>query len=233
MSAINVLQTAIHRRRTAFGVEDFLAIALGMLLAIGLIGAYTRFAAPAEARSGVAASAEPSEADAAINAAPPQSGPPAGEPLTPRMLGAMESVSRRYRVSLEAVRPIFEAAQSAGRNLHLDPLLIIAVIGIESGFNPFSESVMGAQGLMQVIPRFHQEKLPEGAGQAALLDPVTNVHVGAQVLKESIRRNGGLVGGLQQFAGAADDPDQRYANRVIAEKQRLEQALLRARSNNG
>lgn len=155
---------------------------------------------------------------------------PATETLSSQMRGAMDYVSRRYRVAPDALEPIFATAQSAGRQLHLDPLLIIAVIGIESRFNPFSESVVGAKGLMQVMPRFHQDKLPEDADQAAFLNPVINVQVGAKVLKESIRRNGGLENGLQQFAGATSDPERRYATKVLAEKLRLEQAVQKFRT---
>ncbi|UCV22341.1 transglycosylase SLT domain-containing protein [Ferribacterium limneticum] len=155
---------------------------------------------------------------------------PATETLSAQMRGAMDYVSRRYRVAPDALEPIFATAQSAGRQLHLDPLLIIAVIGIESRFNPFSESVVGAKGLMQVMPRFHQDKLPEDADQAAFLNPVINVQVGAKVLKESIRRNGGLENGLQQFAGAIGDPERRYATKVLAEKLRLEQAVQKFRT---
>lgn len=163
---------------------------------------------------------------AATDTVPPDH--PAPETLTPQMHAALSYVSRRYRVSAAALEPIFGAAQLTGRKLRLDPLLIIAVIAIESRFNPFSESTEGAQGLMQVIPRFHQDKLPEGADKLSFFDPVVNVRVGAQVLDESIRRNGGLVAGLQQFAGAADDEEQAYATKVIAEKQRLEHAARRS-----
>ena len=106
-------------------------------------------------------------------------------------------------------------------------VLIVAVIGIESSFNPFAESTMGAQGLMQVIPRFHQDKVPDGAGEKALLDPVINIKVGTHVLEEAIRRRGGLIPGLQHYAGSSD-PTGAYANKVLAEKHRLEQAARRA-----
>ncbi|PKO34128.1 MAG: lytic transglycosylase domain-containing protein [Betaproteobacteria bacterium HGW-Betaproteobacteria-7] len=150
--------------------------------------------------------------------------------LTPRMQGALNFVSRRYRVASDALLPVFATAQAVGRDLHLDPLLIIAVIGVESGFNPFSQSGYGAQGLMQVVPRFHTDKLPEEADPSAFLDPQINVQVGARVLRDSINRMGGLEEGLQQFGGALSDPDRRYANKVLAEKQRLEQAALRLRT---
>lgn len=154
---------------------------------------------------------------------------PSVESLTPKMRRALDYVSRRYHVSNEALEPIFLTAQAAGSELRLDPLLIIAVIGVESGFNPFSQSVVGAKGLMQVIPRFHLDKVPDNAGEQAFLDPVTNVVIGARVLKESIRRNGGLEEGLQQFAGAINDPERRYSNKVLAERQRLEQMAQHAR----
>lgn len=144
------------------------------------------------------------------------------------MAAALDSVALRYRVAPEALQPIFVAAQTAAKDL--DPLLIIAIIGIESGFNPLAQSVMGAQGLMQVIPRYHRDKLPRDVANTSFLDPVSNVRVGAQVLHEAIRRQGGLVEGLQYYAGAVDDPDRGYAARVIAEKQRLEQAVRTRKS---
>ncbi|WP_306607285.1 lytic transglycosylase domain-containing protein [Azonexus sp.] len=145
--------------------------------------------------------------------------------LVPSMQQALQYVARRYRVSHEVLVPIFHSAQESSRELGLDPLLIIAVIGVESGFNPFSQSVVGAQGLMQVMPRFHADKLPDDAGELPFFDPVTNVQVGSRILRESINRYGGLVPGLQQFGGATNDPARRYSAKVLAERQRLQQAV--------
>lgn len=141
--------------------------------------------------------------------------------LTPSMRVALDSIARRFRVSNQALLPIFEAAQVAGRERNIEPMLLIAVISVESGFNPYAQSVVGAQGLMQVIPRFHQDKIPEWAGEQPFLEPVSNVHIGSHVLQEAIRRHGGLMMGLQQYAGALGDEDMAYANKVIAEKNRL------------
>ena len=109
----------------------------------------------------------------------------------------------------------------------VNPLLIVAVIGVESGFNPFAESAMGAQGLMQIIPRFHLDKVPDGAGDRPFLDPAINIRIGVNVLEEAIRRRGGLVAGLQYYAGSSD-PEGTYASKVLAEKERLEHATRRA-----
>lgn len=176
-----------------------------------------------------------------VDAALPQGltlAPPADDPSPPppprlaaEMRAALDHVAKRYRVSATALEPVFAAAQTTGRQLNVDPLLIIAIIGIESGFNPLAESVMGAQGLMQVMPRFHKDKLPADDDGLSLFDPTINVSVGARILKESIRRMGGLNTGLQQFGGALDDPDQLYSNKVLAERQRLEAASRRGRNS--
>ena len=76
--------------------------------------------------------------------------------LSPQMQNALTYVQRRYKVSPEALIPVFEVAQMIGTERRIDPLLILSIIAIESRFNPFAESSMGAKGLMQVIPRFQQ-----------------------------------------------------------------------------
>jgi soluble lytic murein transglycosylase-like protein len=82
-------------------------------------------------------------------------------------------------------------------------------------------------GLMQVIPRFHPEKLIEHGGEDALLDPQVNIRVGTWVLHEYLRRHGELEAALQRYAGAFDEPTSQYAGKVLAEKARLQQVLSR------
>jgi len=113
----------------------------------------------------------------------------------------------------------------------LDPLLILAVMAVESSFNPIAESVMGAKGLMQVIPQYHQDKLrsPQG-GELNVLDPETNILVGAKVLREYASRTGNdLAAALGLYAGAGPAPDNPYASKVLTERQRLEQFLRRVK----
>jgi hypothetical protein len=208
-------------------LQKFLMVA-GFVFLVGLFAAQAGHTGVVDAlRSFVAASDEAATDDSAgggaVDAAAVDDSMTA-EALSPRMQGALDYVAKRYRVSTNALAPIFSVVQATGKELRIDPLLIIAVIGVESGFNPYSQSGYGAKGLMQVVPRFHMDKLPEDAGITAFLDPVTNIQVGARVLKESIRRHGGIETGLQQFGGALNDPDRRYSAKVLAEKQRLEQA---------
>jgi soluble lytic murein transglycosylase-like protein len=140
---------------------------------------------------------------------------------------AVEFIGKRYRVAQDAVAGFVSAAYRAGGEWKVDPLLILAVMAIESRYNPVAESNMGAKGLMQVIPKFHLEKLMDHGGEAALLDPQVNIQVGAQILREYLRRFGETETALQMYAGAFDEPSSSYAVKVLAERARLEQAVGR------
>lgn len=141
--------------------------------------------------------------------------------LSREMSAVRDWVSRRYRVSTVALEPVLRAAEEAGKHVGIDPLLIVAVMAVESSFNPFAESNMGAQGLMQVIPRFHMGKIGDGQGKDALFDPQLNVRVGTLVLQEGLRRYGSMQSALQYYGGALKDPEAGYARKVMAMKQRL------------
>lgn len=139
-----------------------------------------------------------------------------------------EFLSKKYLVSQEATESLVAAAFDAAGRTGLDPLLIIAVMAVESRFNPIAESVAGAKGLMQVIPKFHREKFMASGGE--VLDPRTNILVGAKILKEYIERSGNLAAGLQMYAGAPNDPANSYSNKVVSEKQRLQQVVKQLRA---
>src|SRR6185436_13297124 len=140
-----------------------------------------------------------------------------------------EFISKRYRVATDATAGFVATAYQAGTVWKVDPLLILAVMAVESRYNPVAESNMGARGLMQVIPKFHAEKLTEHGGEGALLDPHINIQVGAQILREYLRRFGETETALQMYAGAFDEPSSSYAFKVLAECSRLEQMLRHLR----
>jgi len=133
-----------------------------------------------------------------------------------------EFLAKRYKVSLEATHDLVSIAYAAGHQFGLDPLLIIAVISVESRFNPIAESVAGAKGLMQIIPKYHAEKFEALGGVSEVFDPETNILVGSKILKEYLGRTGNLSMALQMYAGALSDEQDAYTNKVMTEKQRLQ-----------
>ena len=132
-------------------------------------------------------------------------------------------ISRRYKVAQEPVAALVQEAWSISQHANMDPTLILAIMAVESSFNPFAQSPVGAQGLMQVMTRVHGDKYEAFGGSHAAFDPISNLRVGVQVLRECIKRAGSVREGLKFYVGAALlEHDGGYAGKVM-----MEQGLLR------
>ncbi|HEY2256688.1 MAG TPA: lytic transglycosylase domain-containing protein [Variovorax sp.] len=135
-------------------------------------------------------------------------------------------LSKKYRVAAEPLSALVAEAFDLGKKNKLDPTLILAIMAVESSFNPFAQSQLGAQGLMQVMTRIHGEKYESAGGTLTAFDPVTNMRVGVKVLQECIARAGSLEGGLKFYVGAGNlGDDGGYASKVMAENARLRQVV--------
>ena len=165
----------------------------------------------------------------AVEVAGPIQGSEAETPLEREQRAVAEYIAKRYRVSDSAVSGFVTTAYRAGSQYNVDPLLILAVMAVESRYNPVAESSVGAKGLMQVMPKFHLDKLVDHGGEPALLEPEVNILVGTRILREYQRRLGDTEAALQMYAGALDEPTAQYASKVFAEKARLDALRLRAR----
>jgi soluble lytic murein transglycosylase-like protein len=134
-------------------------------------------------------------------------------------------LAKRYKVSQAVTLDLVTMAHAAGHQIGVDPLLIIAVMAVESRFNPIAESVMGAKGLMQIIPKYHSDKFREFGGVKQVFDPETNILVGSQIIKEYMVRTGNLKPALQMYGGVQTNDNDGYFGKVMTEKQRLQQVL--------
>jgi hypothetical protein len=133
-------------------------------------------------------------------------------------------LSKKYHVAPEPVSALVSEAYDIGSKTSIDPTLILAVMAVESGFNPFAQSAVGAQGLMQVMTKIHSAKYENFGGKLAAFDPLTNLRVGVKVLQECIARAGSLEAGLRSYVGAGgSEGDGGYAAKVMAEHNRLKQ----------
>ena len=163
------------------------------------------------------------------------------EALSPRQMNSMFSVlptnltveqrrvarwiANRHRVSMGAVEQLVAAAYETSGTFRIDPYLLLAVISIESGFNPLAESHMGAVGLMQIMPKAHADKLRSFGGEKQALDPWVNMQVGAMILREYLDRFGSEIGALKAYVGSLEQPTE-YPDRVLQVRERLVAAAL-------
>lgn len=142
-----------------------------------------------------------------------------------RQVALAEFLAKRYKVAQDLTLDFVRIAHAEGGRVGVDPLLIMAVIAVESRYNPIAESVVGAKGLMQIIPRFHTDKLAVFGGERAVFDPEANIRVGTRILKEYLAKTGNLGIALQMYAGALNDDNDTYTTKVLGEKQRLQQVV--------
>ena len=179
----------------------------------------------AEAREPAQVAVAPAEPDAVARAT-------AADPKSlPRQQAALANwIARRYKVAPEPISRLVQEAFEVGQRAGLEPTLILAIMAVESSFNPFAQSAVGAQGLMQVMTRVHDDKYEAFGGVRAAFDPVSNLRVGVQVLRECITRAGSLEMGLKYYVGAANLADDGgYAAKVMQEHgfmKRVTQGIL-------
>jgi soluble lytic murein transglycosylase-like protein len=173
--------------------------------------------------------ASPQEAETQIIPAAMPAGPLSAEER--QMIGTERQqklvtnwLAKRYHVAGDAANMLVSAAYINAKDIKLDPLLILAVMAIESSFNPFAESPVGAQGLMQVMSKIHHDKFQDLGGIKAALNPVANIKVGSLILKEYVTRGGSIEAGLKTYVGAAGyESDGGYGAKVMSEYYRLKQ----------
>jgi soluble lytic murein transglycosylase-like protein len=153
------------------------------------------------------------------------------KPLTAGQRQITSYLAKRYSVSPEAVESIVRLAYKVGKEEKVEPTLILAIVGIESSYNPFAASPVGARGLMQVMPKIHKDKFEAlSPGDWSPLNPEMNMRVGAKIIREYTRRTGSVSAGLRWYVGAAvHGNDGGYPNKVLALKSRIDGAYQQGR----
>lgn len=136
--------------------------------------------------------------------------------------------SQRLPISRDELREVVRAIEKASLRHGADPLMVLAVIQVESRFDPWAVSPQGALGLMQVRPATAREIAPRlgirWTSDDLLFDPDVNVAIGTYYLTHLLERFDGDLdaalaayergpGRVERLARSADVP-LNYANRV-------------------
>jgi soluble lytic murein transglycosylase-like protein len=156
------------------------------------------------------------------------------DPSKPLSMGQRQIVSylaKRYRLSADSVASIVRLAFKVGKEEHVPPTLILAIVSIESSFDPLAASPVGAKGLMQVMPHIHREKFEKlSPGDWSALNPEMNMRVGAKIIREYTQRTGSVQEGLRWYVGAAvHRHDGGYVNKVLAMQARIDSRFNESR----
>lgn len=125
-------------------------------------------------------------------------------------------------ITLTTAQKIVEAAYDSAAKYNLDPLLLLSIMRVESGFRPNVKNRYGASGLMQVVSRFHRDKIRS----ANIFNIKTNTDVGAQVLKGCFdRERDHFVRAISCYNGGAGKRYLKGIKQAYAEIQRTDIAM--------
>ena len=129
---------------------------------------------------------------------------------------------KKYSLDRSKIEEYVSNTILIAKEVNIDPVLLLAVISVESNFNPNTKSHAGAEGLMQVMTSVHKDKYAIFGGTSQAVKPEVNIRVGAYILKYLIATAGSLRNGLKYYVGAANaEDDGGYADKVMAERNRL------------
>ncbi len=141
--------------------------------------------------------------------------------IVPEIRALAHDIARRFHLRESAAMLITHAAFSAARVQGIDPTLVLAVTAIESKFKTQAvNSVSGAKGLMQVLPRYHPQEVTEAGGEPSLLLIAPNINAGTAILAGYLSaEDGDIEGALGHYVGTADA--ERYVHAVRREMTRM------------
>ena len=146
--------------------------------------------------------------------------------LMPEQAKVTHWLSRKYKVAPQPLETLVAEAWQLGQLSQLPPTLILAVMAVESGFNPFAKGKQGAMGLMQIEPEAHMDTLNQFGGRLAAFDPITNLRIGARQLQASVQQAGSIEEGLRQYSHASGQAnDTLYIEKVLAERKQLDRIV--------
>lgn len=139
--------------------------------------------------------------------------------------GLLRYVAEGYKLSRAQAGQIVLHAVAVGRVQNVDPLLILSVAAIESGFDAKAKSKAGAKGLMQVHAPAHGHKFASHGGKDAAFEVRPNLEVGTGVLKRYLHSTRNVAKALKCYVGACNKKtDGGYTKKILMERSRLELA---------
>ena len=117
-------------------------------------------------------------------------------PADPMLSEVIDRFASRRQMALTSpeIETVAQAIVDASKQHDIDPSLVLGVIHVESRYDAFAVSSVGAMGLMQILPSTGRELAArygiDWTGPQTLFDPVANVRLGVAYLKQLRDRYG-------------------------------------------
>ena len=132
------------------------------------------------------------------------------------MVIAAREIEQVWDIPYEDALAMVQSAVDASAEQRVDPLLTLAIMAVESGFDSDAVSPAGARGPMQLVERWHLKRIADLGARAGALTPDQNIQVGVGVLREYLNiERGNLAAALQRYNGSLDDETRRYSEKVL------------------
>jgi Transglycosylase SLT domain len=145
--------------------------------------------------------------------------------LAPGMKALSRDIARRFHLAEGAAVGITRAAFTAAQARGIDPTLVLAIAAVESKFKPGAVNpTTGAKGLMQIMPRWHHDKVLDVGGEPSLMLIAPNIAVGAAIMAEYLHaEDGDIEDALGHYLGTTGA--ERYVRRVNMEMAHLTRVM--------
>ncbi len=143
-----------------------------------------------------------------------------------------EHLENTYKISKEDTVVIVSSVFRYSDEHNVAPELVFGIIHNESSFRTNAKSSVGARGLMQVFPIWHQDKIRlDGGSNELLWNPEFNIKIGTQILREYLNRSrGNLREALARYNGSLG-ANNGYPEKVLRTKEQYRQYLRNIKTN--
>lgn len=134
---------------------------------------------------------------------------------------AKKIVSINNSLELDEAQTVVENAKRWGLKFGIEPSLLLGIMFAESTFNKHAISSVGAFGFMQVLPRWHTDKIikaREKLGKPEVFDTEVNIYLGAWILKDCLSKYGNVNTALKCYNGSVG-METNYDAKVLRGKQ--------------
>ena len=138
----------------------------------------------------------------------------------------MKYITTKYKnISHQDAYHITKSAFEHAKNNNIDPTLLLGSIEKESNFQKHITSRLNAQGLMQVIPKWHKSTIASVVNKNGgdIKSIHNNIEIGTFILKTNLQKYHSITRALQAYNGSHNNTS--YPNQVLNFQNNIKRAI--------